>query len=263
MTGSRIYDGPHIDDGDLIRLIDGEFTKDESAQMRAHLEGCAECKRNADSLRAASGLVSRALTELDPPVPATPKVVPSVGGKLPRFEARGGFFTPRVLRAAAVLAAMSLVAAASPARAWLVQGWHALKSVVVGEVVEAPVPVEVTELPAPRISSVLRFTPRGSEFRLEFVERPQAGTVLLLFDSVATASAGTIGEDVTDEMILLPQGLRVRNSAGSTTSFEVRLPLSLTAVEVSIAGTVELRLDVGAHSEPFRSELDLSGTAGG
>ena len=45
-------------------------------------------------------------------------------------------------------------------------------------------------------------------------------------------------------------------------SYEVRLPLSLSVVEVLVAGRVELRLDVQYLSPPFRRELSLSGEQG-
>jgi Putative zinc-finger len=35
---------------DLLRLLDGEATQNESAKLRAHLEGCASCRRHSDEL---------------------------------------------------------------------------------------------------------------------------------------------------------------------------------------------------------------------
>ena len=71
-----------------------------------------------------------------------------------------------------------------------------------------------------------------------------------------------IGGDGTSEMILLPGGLRVRNSASSTVSYEVQLPLTISTVEVVVAGASELLLDVSAMEPPLRRELDLSVGAG-
>jgi hypothetical protein len=167
------------------------------------------------------------------------------------------------LRAAAVLAAMVLVFTATPARALFVRGWEALRSLVAAAPSEPPATAPETEVAEPDVSSVLRFTPHGPEFRLEFLSRPQAGTLVLSLDSVPVASAGIIGGEASDEMILLPDGLRVRNSATSTASYEVQLPLSLSVVELRIAGSTELRLEIQPQSAPLRRELDLSGRTGG
>jgi hypothetical protein len=59
-------------------------------------------------------------------------------------------------------------------------------------------------------------------------------------------------------MILLPNGLRVRNSSGSVTSYDVHLPLTLSLVEVSVAGNRILRLDVQSQQTPLRRELSLT-----
>ncbi|MFC1639361.1 anti-sigma factor family protein [Gemmatimonadota bacterium] len=263
MTGSWADRGPHIDDGELIRLFDGECTPEEAAQIRAHTDECPECQDNADTLKQTSARFSGLLAELDSFAPL--EVVlspdaekPSVPTEKPRFH----LVSRRVLRAAAVLAAMVLVFAATPARAWLVQGWEALRSIVTADTGESPAEIEVPETAGPEVSSVIRFTPRGSEFRLEFIQKPASGTLVLLFDSATTASAGIIGGDGADGMILLPSGLRIRNSDSSSASYEVRLPLSLLVVEVLVAGRMELRLDVQSLSEPLTRELDLAGEQG-
>jgi hypothetical protein len=154
----------------------------------------------------------------------------------------------RVLRAAAVLAAVVLVFSATPARAWLVHGWEALKSLVT---------VDTGAVPA--ASSVISFTPRGPTFRLEFMQRPASGTLVLLFDSAATASVGLVGGDGTDGIVLLPGGLRVHNSPSSFGGYQLQLPLSLSSVHVYMAGSVELVIDVKSAPGPFRRVLDLSG----
>ena len=263
MTGSRVDRGRHLDDGDLIRLLDGECSPEEAEQIRAHIDNCPECKDNADTLTNASERFSSLLFELEPSAPR--EVVQSSDASKASVRSRSHpfrFVSPRVLRAAAVLAAMVLVFAATPARAWLVQGWEALRALVTADNSESSVEAEVLEIARPEVSSVIRFTPSGAAFRLEFLDRPAAGTLVLLFDSATTASAGIIGGDGTEGMILLPDGLRVGNSASSLASYEVRLPLSLSVVEVLVAGRVELRLDVQYLSPPFRRELSLSGEQG-
>jgi len=211
-------------------------------------------------LNRACELFSGAIRELDAQTDARPTREPSVGKKIVHETPRFRFASPQVLRAAAVLALMVLVFTATPARAWLVSGWEALKSLVVSESAGTDETVDVPEEPGVEMSSILRFTPRGSEFRLEFTERQSGGTLVLLFDSTASASAGILGEGSGEEMILLPNGLRVRNSAGSTSSYEVQLPLSLSVVEVRVAGGAVLRIDVSAETGAMRRELSLAGS---
>ncbi len=258
MTGSKIGREPHIDEGDLIRLLDGECSSEESQRFGAHIDACPECRSNAESLRKASELFSNSLLELDSDAPATPKRELTFGKRIKRDRAWLSVVSPRVLRAAAALALMVLVFTATPARAWLVQGWRSLKSLVVSDPVYQPEASDVPEDPPLDMSSVLRFTPRGAEFRLEFTEYQTRGLLTLLIDSTTYASAGTIGQDVGEEMILLPNGLRVRNSSSSLTSYEVNLPLTLSLVEVSVAGNTILRLDVQSQPTPLSRELSLT-----
>ena len=263
MTGSRVDRGPHIDDGDLIRLFDGECSPEEAEQIRNHVEACPECADNSVTLVETSSRLTSMLAELETSAP--PELVLSPDAGTPSVEAHSAwqrFGSSRVLRAAAVLAVTVLVFTATPARALFVQGWEALRSLVVEELPESSIVDEAPEIARPTPSSVISFTPSGPTFRLEFTNRPAAGTLLLMFDSAATASAGLIGGDVTDGMILLPYGLRIHNSARSSGSFEIRLPLSLSSVHVSIAGDVQLVVDVESSPGPFTRELDLAGDGG-
>jgi hypothetical protein len=162
-----------------------------------------------------------------------------------------------MLRTAAAMALMVLVFTATPARAWLIQGWASLKSLVTSEAAEQSEILGVPEEAAFDMSAIVRFTPRGTVFRLEFTDYQAGGVLALLVDSTTSASAGIIGEGTGEEMILLPDGLRVRNSTSSMTSYEVHLPLTLSIVEVSVSGQSVLRLDVQSQSTPLRRELSL------
>jgi hypothetical protein len=258
MTSQKVEQGPHIDDGDLIRLYDGECTPEEKERLDAHLDACLDCRTTADSLKRASELFSSSVLELDTHVTARPKRELTFGKRAKRGTPVLRLIQPRVLRIAAVLALMVLVFTATPARAWLTQGWTALRSLVAPETVAVPDTPEESEVAPAGMSSILRFTPRTSEFRLEFTDYQAAGTLVLVIDSSVSASAGIIGEETGDEMILLPNGLRVRNSRGSLTSYEVHLPLTLSEVTVSVAGNTVLRLDVEAGPTPLHHELDLT-----
>ena len=259
MTSSKVNHGSHIDEGDLIRLMDGECSQPEADQIREHIDDCPDCGTALSSLQKVSDLFSTSMKELDVEVIPTRQPAPTVGKRLAISEQRFRFASPRVLRIAAVLAALVLVFTATPARALFVRGWEALKSLVISEPAESATPRDALAEPEPTVGSVVRFTPRGSEFVLEFTDRPAGGALVLLFDSTASASASVVGDELGDEMILLPSGLRIRNSRVSRASYEVRLPLSLSVVEVRVAGVQLLRIDAGAQTNQLRHELNLVG----
>jgi hypothetical protein len=198
------------------------------------------------------------MQELEVKAPATPKRRITFGKRTTHKRPGFSFVSPPVLRMAAALALMVLVFTATPARAWLAQGWEALKSLVESEPTEFPEIEETPEEAPAELSSILRFTPRGTVFRLEFMEFQSGGSLVLQIDSTTSASAGILGEESDEEMILLPDGLRVRNSSESLTSYEVRLPHTLSIVEVSVSGNVLVRLDVQSQSIPISRELSLT-----
>jgi hypothetical protein len=151
---------------------------------------------------------------------------------------------------------------ATPARAWLAERWDALKSLVVGAPAElpevAPAAVEPREA-----GSVITFTPAGPEFTLRVVHLQAGGTLYLTVEPTASASAGVIGGDGSEEIVVLPGGFEVRNAATSTASYEVRLPNHLESIEVRIGDHTELRFDLTAEPGPISREIDLSGAAQG
>ena len=267
MTGSQLEYGSHIDDGDLIRLIDNECSQAERIRISDHIDGCSECRDNLEALKTASGLFSEAAAELD--LEAGPMASREEGERSEwreKWEGAGSqphwrFSSARVWRIAAVLAVTVLVFTATPARAWLADGWAAFRSLVADTPRESPVePVPVVDEAAqPTMSSVLRFSTSGDEFRLEFVVRPAGGSLVIVIDTITSASAAVFGESNSDEMILLPAGLRIRNSSTSNSSYEVRLPNTLDAVEVVVGGSTEVKIDVGSVAVPFRRELNLAG----
>lgn len=260
MTGTRGDRGPHIDDGDLIRLSDGECSPEEAKQIRTHIDNCPECKGNSDTLTDTSAVFSSLLAELEPTAPLeVVRGVDAGDSPLSPKTQRLHFVSPRAMRAAAVLAATVLVFAATPARALFLQGWDVLRSLVTATTSESPISDDVPEVATPEPSSVISFTPRGPTFRLEFMQRPATGTLVLVFDSAATASVGLVGGDGTDGIVLLPGGLRVHNSTSSFGGYQLQLPLSLSSVHVFLAGSVELVIDVKSAPGPFRRVLDLSG----
>jgi hypothetical protein len=88
---------------ELIQLIDGELTENRATTVRAHLQGCVACRREADALRALVEDVSR-------PIEPLPGAVERLMGRLdeaPRVARRArwrGMGAAFAVAAAAVLA---------------------------------------------------------------------------------------------------------------------------------------------------------------
>jgi hypothetical protein len=251
-------DGGHLEDGDVIRLLDGECSEEEARLFRTHLDRCDDCQRKTDELRRLSQELSSALQLTDEP-PATgdsspPEVLGTIRPSLPQRH----WTRWRVTRAAAAIVILAAALSATPARAWLVEGWDALKSLVVGEPVEqpevAPAPVESGE-----ISSVITFTPAGPEFMLQVIHVQAGGTLYLTVAPTASASAGVMGGDGSEEIVVLPNGFQIRNATTSTASYEVRLPNHLETLEVRVGDRAALRLDLTAPADSISREIDLSG----
>jgi len=160
----------HVDDGDLIRLADGEGSAEERAQLERHLATCSACAQRRGVLDALTQSVTAALVRGDDPVR-------SVNARKRRW--RIGAF-----RAAAVLLVVSVgVAAASapPVRAWLSARWADVRGIV------AP---RATPGPESRGATTVRFVPTTGAFTIELVARQDMGvlTIEVSADTLATAS---------------------------------------------------------------------------
>lgn len=256
MTINGYDDRSHVDDGDIVRLLDGECGPEEARRLRAHLDVCEDCRGNADSLESAAEQFSRMLAQVETTSPAGGSVIKASQSMSRRWS------TPKLLRIAAVFAAVVLAFSVTPARAWIALGWEKLTSLVASEPPTAAVDLPETSEDVLDASSVVGFSPRGDEFRLEFVNRPNQGTLVLIIDSMTTATASVFGGDGADDLIVLPDGLRIGNMTTSTGDYEVRLPLTLSAVVVYVAGEIALTLDLSEISSPIRRELGLSDGAG-
>ncbi len=212
----------HLNDGELIRLLDGECSAEEQARIAGHLAMCPACAQGQEVLHRLASAVTAALVSGD-------ELVRSV--RTPRRTWRLG-----AVRAAAVLLAVSVgVAAANvpPVRAWLSARWTGLRGLV------RPRATPGTE--APR-STTVRFVPTTRVFTIELVARQDRGvlTIDVSADTIASATVTSGGRG--EELVVLPEGLRIVNRPDDKSSYEVRLPGPVTQVTVRIAGAPEPRL---------------------
>lgn len=256
MIRLTVNEGQHLEDGDIIRLLDGECAAAEEESIRAHLEMCAECRRAADELELLSQGFSRVVGQLD--------VLPSTtrGGATARADVpvvrlpRTRWTRTRILKAAAVVALVTTAVAVSPARAWLIGGFQAIRSLFEEETIEAPRRPVSAE--TPEAAAVVSFRPAGSTLSIEVSSTQPQGTIALTLGAGLSASAVVLGGHGDEELIVLPEALRIMNSSSSSASYEIVVPRSVRLVRVSIAGRMRLSLDAAELSDVVSREIELS-----
>ena len=219
----------HADDGELIRLVDGECSAEERAWLEGHLATCGPCAERRDTLARLSGAITAAL---------------ATGDRIVRPQR----WRTAALRAAAVLLLVAAAAAsAQPARAWLSARWADVRALV------APRAGPRSDSPG---AATVRFVPTTSVFTIEVVARQEGGvlTIELSGDTIATASVtpGTRGE----ELIVLPAGLRIVNRPRDRARYDVRLPRGVGEVRLRIAGAPERRLVPAQGARQWTMDLN-------
>ena len=105
---------PHVDDGALLALLDGELSAEERRRVENHATGCAVCAARRDELRFAVRRVTSALEVMD---------VPAAWVEM-----------PEALREAARSAPVPLASARAARSGWRIGwriGWMGRRSVAV------------------------------------------------------------------------------------------------------------------------------------
>ncbi len=234
----------HLEDGALIRFIDGEANAQERTTVETHTVDCPACATRLAELRRLSASVSAAFTAAD----VSPRrfVYPVVLRRSRRSR------IPLSAAAAILLVVAAIAAAAPPVRAWLHARWVELRggsSQQQGSVPQTP--------PNARHTTV-RFVPRDAAFTIELTA-PQSGGVLTVDvsdDTIATAvlSDGSAGGE---ELVVMPMGLKIVNHQSTVASYVVRLPRTITEVTVHVGSGPAHRL---SRLTDRRWTLDLNTT---
>jgi hypothetical protein len=240
----------HVEDGDLMRLLDTECSDQEDRMLRMHLAACADCKKRHDRIARLSQRFSALLFQLEEPVPRDITPVPESRKAQTRPDVKP-WWSRRVLRVAAVVALILAGAAAvTPVRAWVIDAFRS----ILGADASAPVQQQTP-------GSLVSFVPSGSEFLVEFLEQQSTGVLRVYVDTTDAASARIIGRAAGEGFLVQSAGLTIRNTSESSVSYELRLPRTCETFEVRIAGAVVWRYEVRSQTGmqgPW--EVDLRGT---
>ncbi len=249
---------PHLDDGELLSLLDGEADGALRTDGEAHLEACPVCRERMERYRTRRDRLAQILVRADFPVPASPSAettaVPAVDPKViplrPRAPAQQPRFHQRPwLRAAAVVVLLAAAAAvATPARAWIME-WVSRQWNRAAQndqpVTPRPVPPPVQAPPAPpQASAQVRFVPTGSELRVDVANSQATGTLTLVPADGQAASAEVLGAQAV-ELLVVPSGLRIRNTPDVAADYRVQVPDGVRRVRVRIGGGREITVERG------------------
>jgi anti-sigma factor RsiW len=200
-----------VEDGALVRYLDGQAANGERADVAAHLAGCGRCADRMAELARATGAVTAALRAADPAVPR--------GRVRPRWGLRA---------AAAVLVLAAVGGAVRPVRAWILERAGALWEVVTGRGDPGGRPGRQ----GPASSASVAFVPTGDVFALEVTERQQGGVLQIETVDGDTAVAVVLGGTGREDLVVLPSGLRIVTGPTAGASYVIRVPARLASVRV-------------------------------
>ncbi len=272
----------HLTDADLVGVVDGMDGMDgmeEASLVAAHLLECSACASRLVIVKSRLARLTVVLREADSAIGATSPPHVSMETLDERAAARRLYRAHRTVSArisivhshrwlgaaAAVLLFAGAATAAVPAlRGWVAARW-AQVATPGATVRRTALPVsESPAAPLQQRGAVVSFHPLGDEFVIRF-DKPPAGGVLVLSrvagvasTSMSTAaSAEIIRGGTTDELVVLPRELRIRNSASSVADYRVVLPASVHSVRIVFGNGPSERGSVVALPASVREEISL------
>lgn len=203
----------HVEDGALVRYLDGEDAAGDLGDVGAHVDRCDRCAARMAELARAADTLSAALRAADVPVPRR-RPPPPWG-----------------LRAAAALLVLAGVGGAvRPVRAWILDRAGAVWVAVTGREPTAP-----PDGAAPERSASVSFVPAGDVLTLEVTEHQQGGVLHIETVGGDTAVAIVRGGAGAESLVVLPSTLRIVNRPASSASYVIRVPARLTRVRVRVS----------------------------
>jgi len=229
--GARLLNR-HPDDATLVRHLDGEDSRDEQAPLATHLAACADCARRRRIMAERSRQLADLLGRTDVAPRAFPLRTHQIDRQIDRRVTRSGLSRWIAAAAATLLVLGAVALSASPVRAWILERWADVRRLL-------GVPEPTASTPAPRgaardTASTVWFTPTADVLTIRVTTRQAAGSLLLEAIAGETASAVVRGASEDDELIVLPDELRITNTAASRATYRVALPAQLKRVVVII-----------------------------
>jgi hypothetical protein len=220
------HEGTHLDHADLAAALDGDIPSDGGA----HLETCDRCAHRLRRLHEDAESVRALIAEVDlPPGFRLPTLPPeeTPGPILDRWS-RGQ------LRIAAGLLVLVFVAGVPPVRAWVVERTEWVVSELASLVGPSDSPVALADAEAD--GSALLLDPGSGELAISL--RQPSGTLRLRTATGPDTRVEILGGDLGAELVGTPDGVRIRNSAGSAGIFDVAVQAGVAVVHVRVGDRV-------------------------
>lgn len=218
----------HLAARTLARRLDGELEGAEADRVAAHVAACDRCREALDEMAVLSRRFSAAVPLVDP---APPRIV-----RPPASRRAGRRVGPWIWRAAATIALLAgLGLAIAPVRAWVSErlGFGT------GSPDASPSASTPARAPGPGRLRVA-FVPRGETFVVRVSAAQVAGALRLSTTAGDTASAEILGgaESPATDLLVLPDGVAIRNAPGLATDVRVVVPRRVERVEVWIGDRI-------------------------
>lgn len=254
---ARLMEAQHLNESDLLGLMDGDGSRQELTRWRMHVHTCQVCASRFDLLERRSAKLSDLVTEIELPADFSYPALPVPTARAVRTQPhRVSAFQGGWLRAAALAALLLLpFVAVQPLRAtvteWLSARWTELATLVQGNPTPADPPAQDGTEEA---GATLWFTPSGEELWIEIVSRQRAGTLLLLGAATREGSLQVTSGEGGETPVISERGVRILNAPQSTASYEVGVPAGVRWVSIRIADDPPIVLD--------RTEIEARRTLG-
>jgi hypothetical protein len=244
----------HLEDTDLLALVDGELAPMERDVRLLHVARCDDCAGRLQTLRLRTSSFSRLLAEVELPedfvFPRLPEASPVI--PITSLASRRTGWTRSAWARAAMIALVVIVpfATVAPLRAWVVDrlgaAWSEVREIFGADddaVAPAAAPVQASPAPAeePASGATVFFTPAPGRFVLVVSESQAAGTLTLGRAEGVEGSAEVVG-GATETPLVSESGIRILNAPGSTASYRVLLPSSVSSMRVRIGPAAPLEV---------------------
>jgi len=221
----------HLEDDTLVRQIDGALEEEEISIVPLHLESCGPCADRLATLGRRLERLHELLTVTDAPVPTMTL------GTSRRFAPSRAI----AIAAVVLLVLGSAVIAVRPARAWIVERTLELWTLMTGGADEV-VPRDDEAVAPLAPATAVSFAPSGDHFLIQVSGYQHAGTVTVETAAVPEVTAEVRGGAATEDLVVLPDGLRIVNTIESAADYRILLPATLGEITVEIAGHVAATL---------------------
>jgi hypothetical protein len=249
MRPNRVDSSAHLDDGALLRLLDQEGSAVEQAEHASHVATCDVCRQRRALLAAWSRGASEVLARSD----AAPRSFAfRRNGRPPLFLWRSW-----PAAAAVVLLVVGTVASGAPVRTWVAQRWAGLRRLL-----HVPEATRPSQTPTPTPSApvgVVSFTPDSDVLVVRVATRQAEGSLVLETSATPTASAIVRGQGEQEAIVILPNELRITNTAASRATYRLTLPSRLKRVDVVIDRDPPVSVTPGSPGDSQRIDLKMKG----